>query len=182
MKIGIIIGSVRENRNGAQVGQWIYDFASKRESNDVNYELVDLKGYDLPLLGMNPTPSQAEAIQKWSEKMASFDGYVFVSPEYNRALGGAFKNALDYLKPEVANKAVGFVSYGGLGGSFAIASLRGIVAELSMASVRTMVTFSLMTDFENFSSFKPADYHASNVNAMLDEVTAWAGALKNLRK
>lgn len=181
MKIGVIIGSVRDTRNGAQVGNWVYDFASKRGVDGVEYGLVDLKEFDLPLLGTTPNEAQGEAIKRWSETIASFDAYVFVSPEYNRALGGAFKNALDYLKPEVANKAVGFVSYGGLGGSFAIASLRGIVAELQMASVRTMVTFSLMTDFENFSVFKPADYHQSNVNAMLDEVTAWGKALKTLR-
>lgn len=181
MKIGVIIGSVREARNGAQVGKWLYDFASNRGVDGVEYELVDLKEYELPLLGLTPTDNQAKAIKAWSEKIASFDGFVFVTPEYNRALGGAFKNALDYLKPEVANKAVGFVSYGGLGGSFAIASLRGIVAELQIASVRTMVTFSLMTDFENFSIFKPADYHAANANAMLDELTAWATALKTLR-
>lgn len=181
MKLGIVVGSVREGRNGIQVGKFIQEAAVARNTEGVEFELVDLKEFNLPLLGTTPTEAQGASIEAWSKKMASFDGYVFVTPEYNRALGGAFKNALDYLKPEVANKAVGFVSYGGLGGSFAIASLRGIVAELQLASVRTMVTFSLMTDFENFSVFKPADFHMANVNGMLDEVISWSKALKSVR-
>lgn len=181
MKIGIVIGSIRDGRNGAAVGKWMYDFALSQKHEDVTYELVDLKNYDLPFLGLTPNESQATAIKNWSEKMASFDGYVFVTPEYNRSVPGAFKNALDFLKAEVANKPVGYVGYGGLGGTFAITSLRIINAEVKMASVRTMVTFSLMTDFENFSVFKPADFHQHNAKGMLEELTTWAKALKTIR-
>lgn len=181
MKIGIIVGSVREERNGIAVGEWVKDFADKRNDEGVSYELVDLKDYDLPLLGLNPTEAQGAAIGAWSEKMASFDGYVFITPEYNRSVSGAFKNALDYLQPQVNNKAVGYVSYGGLGGLAAIQSLRQIAAEQEMADVRTMVTFSLMTDFENMSVFKPNAYHADNANKMFDQVLSWSKALKTIR-
>jgi NAD(P)H-dependent FMN reductase len=93
----------------------------KRNDGGIEYEIVALADYDLPLLGAKlPEDRQAAAgaaIQAWSEKMASFDGYVFVTPEYNHAVGGALKNALDFLKPEVADKAAGFVGYGSLGGA-----------------------------------------------------------------
>jgi len=180
LKIGIVIGSVRQGRNAEAVSQWMYDFATKR--NDAEYELVDLADYNLPLLGSKHAAPDAEAqIKAWSEKMASFDGYIFVTPEYNHAVGGALKNATDYLKPEVANKAAGLVGYGSLGGTRAHENMRLIFGELSVADVRTAVTFSLMTDFENMSVFKPADYHAANANQMLDELLAWAGALKTVR-
>lgn len=180
MKLGIIVGSVREGRNGEAVGKWVLDFASNR--NDGNeYELVELANYDLPFLGKTPTEAQGAAIQAWSEKMASFDGYIMVTPEYNRLIPGAFNNAMEFLKPEVANKPVGFVAYGGLGGLSSIQSFRLIAAELQMASVRTMVTFSIMTDFVNMSEFKPAEYHAMNANEMLDQVSKWAKALKTIR-
>lgn len=183
LKIGIVIGSVRKGRNAESVAKWVYDFAVKR--NDADYELVDLADYKLPFLGEElPIERQEEAntaIKGWSDKMASFDGYIFVAPEYNHAVGGALKNALDYLKPEVANKVAGFVGYGSLGGTRAHENLRLIFGELAVADVRTAVTFSLMTDFENMSVFKPADYHATNANAMLDEVLAWGGALKTIR-
>src|SRR5699024_1464785 len=116
------------------------------------------------------------------EKMASFDGYIVVPAEYNHLLNASLKNALDYLNPELNNKAAGFVAYGSLGGARAIESLRIIFGELQVADVRTAVTFSLMTDFENFSEFKPADYHADNANGMLDQLISWSTALKSVRE
>lgn len=180
LKIAIIQGSVREGRNGDAVAKWMLDFASKRD--DAEYELVDLADYNLPFLGSaHAQPDAEEQIKAWSEKIASFDGYVFVTPEYNHTIGGALKNALDYLNPELNNKAAGFVGYGSLGGTRAHENLRLILGELQVADVRTAVTFSLMTDFKNFSEFNPADYHADNANTMLDQVLLWSGALKPLR-
>ena len=180
LKIGIVQGSVREGRNGDAVAKWMNDFAKKR--NDAEYEIVDLANYNLPFLGSaNAQPDAEEQIKAWSEKMASFDGYIFITPEYNHAIGGALKNALDFLNPELNNKAAGFVGYGSLGGTRAHENLRLILGELQVADVRTAVTFSLMSDFENMSVFKPADYHADNANAMLDQVLAWSGALKTVR-
>ncbi|MCZ0702172.1 NAD(P)H-dependent FMN reductase [Natronobacillus azotifigens] len=183
LKIGIVIGSVREGRNGEAVGQWMYDFAKNRA--DAEYEIVDLADYNLPLLGAPVSESEQakveETVTSWKEKMASFDGYIFIAPEYNHAVGGALKNAIDYLNPELNNKAAGFVGYGSLGGTRAHENLRLILGELQVADVRTAVTFSLMTDFENFSVFKPADYHADNANIMLDQLLAWGGALKTIR-
>ena len=185
LKIGVILGSVREGRNGEQVAKWMLDFANNRNDQDVEYELVDLADYRLPFLGESlPEAEKEEAnatIKAWSDKMASFDGYIFITPEYNHAIGGALKNALDYLNPEVNNKAAGFVGYGSLGGTRAHENMRLILGELQVADVRTAVTFSLLADFENFSVFKPADYHADNANQMLDQVIAWSTALKTLR-
>jgi len=50
-----------------------------------------------------------------------------------------------------------------------------------VADVRTAVTFSLLTDFENMSEFKPADYHTDNANGMLDQLVSWTKAFKPLR-
>lgn len=183
LKIGIVLGSVREGRNGQAVADWTLEFAKNRNDEGVEYELVDLADYDLAFLGSKAAQkeeAQAAAIA-WSEKMASFDGYVFIAPEYNHSVGGALKNALDYLNPEVNNKAAGFVGYGSLGGTRAHENLRLILGELQVADVRTAVTFSLLSDFENFSVFKPADYHADNANGMFDQVIAWSRALKTLR-
>ncbi|WP_087973794.1 NADPH-dependent FMN reductase [Oceanobacillus rekensis] len=184
LKIAIVQGSVREGRNGEEVAKWVYNFAIKR-NDDVAYEVVDLAKYDLPMLGEELTEANQvgseTVIKAWSEKMASFDGYIFITPEYNHAIGGALKNALDYLKPEVANKAASFVGYGSLGGARAHENLRLILGELQVADVRTALTFSLMADFENMSEFKPADYHKDNANLMLDQLISWTGAFKSLR-
>lgn len=186
LKIGIVLGSVREGRNAESVTNWMYDFAQKRDDADVEYEIVDLADYPLSLLGAKVPPEQTQvaetAAKNWSEKMASFDGYVFVTPEYNHSVGAALKNATDHLKPEVANKAAGLVGYGSLGGTRAHENMRLIFGELQVADVQAAVTFSLMTDFENMSVFKPADYHAANANTMLNQVIAWSRALKTVRE
>jgi NAD(P)H-dependent FMN reductase len=114
--------------------------------------------------------------------MGSFDGYVFVTPEYNHGISGALKNAIDFLFAEWNNKAAGFVSYGGVGGARAVEQLRLVLAEVQIATVRNQVLLSMYTDFENFSVFKPASQHEKSVNAMFDQVVAWSSALKTLRE
>jgi NAD(P)H-dependent FMN reductase len=182
-KIAIIIGSTRPGRNGEAVAKWVHEIAKKR--SDAEFELVDIADFNLPLLDEPVPPSMGqytkEHTKAWSAKIASFDGYVFVTPEYNHATSGALKNALDYLYGEWNNKAAGFVGYGSFGGTRAVENLRLIAAELQLATVRAQVGFSLFTDFENFSVFKPAQLHEQSVSTLLDQVITWSGALKTLR-
>lgn len=176
LKIGIILGSTREGRVSPQVGEWVLSIASQR--GDADYEIVDIKDYKLPLLG----EANAENFGKWQEKINSLDGFVFIVSEYNHSISAALKNAIDYLRDEWHNKAAGIVSYGSTGGARAAEHLRGILAECLVADVRVHPTLSLFLDFENGSKFTPRELHLTNVNGMLDQVLAWSGALKTLRK
>jgi NAD(P)H-dependent FMN reductase len=184
MRIAIILGSTRPNRNGEAVAQWVYEHARKRK--DADFELVDIRDFDLPLLDEPIPPSQGkyshEHTKRWAAAVASFDAYVFVAPEYNHGISGALKNAIDFVYAEWNNKAAGFVSYGSAGGVRAVEQLRQVMAELQIADVRAHVMLSLATDFENYSTFTPASHHEGVLNTMLDQVIAWAGALKPLRK
>jgi NAD(P)H-dependent FMN reductase len=182
-RIGIILGSTRPNRNGEQVARWVLDNATRRD--DAEFELVDLRDYPLPHLDEPMPPSmgqyQQEHTKQWAEKIASFDGFVIVTPEYNHGTSGVLKNAIDYLYAEWNNKAVGFVSYGGVGGARAAEHLRLVSGELQMADVRQQVALSLITEFENFSVFKPGDYNLDALKVLLDQVIAWSAALSPLR-
>jgi NAD(P)H-dependent FMN reductase len=184
IRIGIILGSTRPNRNGEQVAKWVYDIASRR--NDAEFELVDLRDYPLPHLDEPLPPSMGqyrnEHTRQWADKIASFDGFVFVTPEYNHSTSGVLKNAIDYLYAEWNNKAAGFVSYGGVGGARAAEHLRLIAGELQMADVRQQVALSLLTEFENFAVFKPGDYNRAALDTLLDQVIAWSAALAPLRQ
>ena len=183
IRIGIILGSVRPNRNGEQVAQWVRDMASRR--NDTEFKLIDLRDYSLPHLDEPLPPSlgqyQNEHTKRWADTIASFDGFIMVTPEYNHSTSGVLKNALDYLYAEWNNKAAGFVSYGLAGGARAAEHLRLICAELQMADVRQQVTLSLPADFENYTIFKPGDRNAAYLETLLDQVTAWSTALAPLR-
>ena len=177
LNIGIILGSTREGRLSPQVGEWVKGIAEQRA--DANYEIVDIADFNLPFLGT--TDGSEPGIAAWNQKLASLDGFVFIVQEYNHSISGALKNAIDFAREAWNNKAAGIVSYGSTGGARAAEHLRGILGELLVADVRVHPTLSLFTDFENFSVFKPAELHLTNVNAMLDQVLAWSGALKTLR-
>ena len=111
-KIGIVIGSTRPGRNGEAVGKWVYEVARRR--TDAEFELVDLLDYKLPLLDEVYPPAMGQYQEphtlQWADKIRSFDGFVFVTAEYNHSIPGALKNAIDFLHAEWNNKAVGFVS------------------------------------------------------------------------
>src|SRR5687767_8828607 len=183
-RVGIILGSTRPGRNGEAVARWVHDVASKRD--DAEYELVDLADYQLPHLDEAVPPSLGQYSQPhthaWAAKIASFDAFVFVTPEYNHSTSGALKNAIDFLYQEWNNKAAGFVSYGSAGGARSVEHLRLIMAELQIATVRAQVMLSLSTDFENYSVFKPGAGKEKFVTDMLDQLVPWAEALKTLRK
>ena len=147
---------------------------------------MDIKDFELPLLDESVSPMMGQYnkphTKVWAAKIGSFDGYVFVTPEYNHGISGALKNAIDFLFREWNDKAAGFVSYGGAGGARAVEQLRLVMAEVQIATVRNQVLLSMFSDFENFSVFKPASRHEKSVNAMFDQVIAWGGALKPLRE
>ncbi len=147
--------------------------------------MVDVASFNLPLLD-EPVPPSRHQYSKphtklWAQKIASFDGFVFVTPEYNHGTSGALKNAIDFVYAEWNNKAAGFVGYGSAGGTRAVEQLRLVMAELQIADVRAQVALSLYTDFENFGVFKPAALHDASLKAMLDQLLAWSSAMKGMR-
>lgn len=182
-RVAIILGSTRPRRNGETVARWVYDIAKRR--TDAEFEYVDIKDYNLPLLDEPVPPSQGvyskEHTKVWAAKITSFDAFVFVTAEYNHGVPGALKNAIDFLYKEWNNKVAGFVGYGSAGGVRSVEQLRLVMAETQVATVRAQVQLSLITDFENFSVFKPASYQEKSVNTMLDQVISWGTALKTLR-
>jgi NAD(P)H-dependent FMN reductase len=185
LRIGIILGSTRPGRKGEQVARWVVEQAHKR--GDAQYDLIDLAEFPLPHLDEAIPPSAAQYAndhtKAWSKTIAQYDGFVIVTPEYNRSPSGVLKNALDYLYQEWNNKAVGFVSYGAqASGLRAVEHLRQIAGELQLADVRTAVGVSLVTDFENYTTMKPIPHHEPVLATMLDQLTAWAGALRAVRQ
>ena len=183
LKLAIVLGSTRPGRKGEAVANWVLGKAKERPNAD--YELIDLVDYPLPHLDEAVPASRGvyagEHTKAWSAKIGEFDGYVFVTPEYNHSTSGVLKNAIDYLYTEWNNKAAAFVSYGALGGTRAIEHLWAISSELQLAHVRQQLSFSLFTDFENFSAFEPSTLHDGAASVLFDQLESWAGALKTVR-
>ncbi len=182
IKLAIIIGSTRPDRKGGAVGRWVHEIARRR--TDAEFEVVDVRDYNLPLLD-EPVPPLMHDYQHghtkvWARKIAGFDGYIFVTPEYNHATCGALKNAIDFLYQEWNDKAAGFVGYGSVGGVRAVENLRLVMGELKVADVRKQVALNLATDFKDDVP-APASRHEDDLNEVIDEVIAWATALRTVR-
>ncbi|MFT4010591.1 MAG: NAD(P)H-dependent oxidoreductase [Nocardioidaceae bacterium] len=175
MKIGIVVGSIREDRKGRMVGDWVQAQVAGRD--DAAFEIVDLKEYDVPLLTAAVLPSSAnrqydsEAVRRWSAAIDACDGFIFVTPEYNHGVPGAFKNAVDTLGPEWTGKTVGFVSYGADGGIRAVEQWRQIMVNFHIADVRGQVAISTFAEFDD-EGFKPLERRSIDLGNLVDQLLA----------
>jgi len=183
LNVAIIVGSTRPGRKAEAVARWVHGIAAKR--SDASFEVVDIAAFNLPLLDEAYPPMmnqyQKPHTKSWAAKIAEFDAFVFVTPEYNHGTSGALKNAIDFLYREWNDKAAGFVGYGSVGGTRAVEQLRLVMGEIKVADVRAQVALSLYTDFEQFTTFKPGPHQEKSVQAMLDDLVSWGGALQTLR-
>lgn len=182
-RIAIIVGSTRPHRVAPQIAEWVLE--NTRNRTDAEFELVDIADFHLPLLDEPQLPSmgryEKEHTKAWAAKIASFDGFVFVTPEYNHSVPAALKNAVDFLYAEWNNKSIGFVSYGSAGGTRSVEAWRLISAELQMADVRAQVFLSFGNEFASMTEFAPTDGSTQALQPLFDQVVAWAEALAPLR-
>jgi NAD(P)H-dependent FMN reductase len=186
-KIAVIISSTRETRFGEKPARWIYDLASQR--SDIDVEILDLRDFPLPFFDEVASnawaPSKNEIAQRWQQKVAEYDGYIFVTAEYNRSITGVLKNALDYAYPEWNKKPAAFVGYGSVGAARAIEQLRLICVELQMAPTRTGVHIQgadFMAVWQQGKHIAELEYLQQNAATMLDELIWWTNALKTARE
>ena len=185
-KIGIVISSIRENRFADKPAQWFLDIARKR--TDMDFEIVDLRDFDLPLFAEPKSPAygppQNEIARRWGAKLAELDGLVFIVAEYNRSITGALKNALDYAYKEFGRKPAAFVGYGGVGGARAVEQLRLITVELQMVPTRNGVHIALepfMAVMKGEKTLADFDHLNKGTEVLLDEFAWWVNATKAAR-
>ena len=155
---------------------------------DMTVELVDLRDFDLPLFnemgGNKFVPTQDPAALMWQAKIAEFDGYIFVTAEYNHSVTGALKNALDQAYVEWNRKPMGAIGYGGLGAARAVEHLRNIAVELEMVPVRGAVHIA----GGDFMAVHPLgangpiedieDHLLGGAKELLNDIVWWANAAK----
>jgi NAD(P)H-dependent FMN reductase len=186
LRIAIIIGTTRAARFGHKAAQWIFDIAARRE--DIDVELIDLRDFPLPFfeeVASNAwAPTLNEVGLRWQKKVGEFDGYIFVTAEYNHGVPAVLKNALDYAYPEWNRKAAACVGYGAVGGARAVEQLRLVCVELQLAPTRTGVHIQgadFMAALRQGKPLSELEYLKPNADSMLDELVWWAGALKAAR-
>lgn len=185
--VAIIIGSTRDGRFGDKPANWIQDIARLRD--DLTFELVDLRDHPLPFFNeaMPPVmaPAKSDAAARWARLLATFDGFIVVTPEYNHGPTAVLKNALDSAYAEFNRKPLAFVGYGSVGAARSIEQLRLLATSFQMVSLNSAVNIG-MTEFmgvaQQGKSFDDYPYLAQAAGAMLDDLAWWATVLKPARE
>lgn len=190
-RIALIISSTRQARWADKPAQWA--LKKMQERDDIEVELVDLRDFDLPFFNEVASnayvPTQDPNAVRWQQKVATFDGYVFLVAEYNRSITGALKNALDQDYVNWNRKPMGVIGYGSVGAARAIEQLRLMAVELQMVPVRAGVHIG-GSDFFRVSAYNPNPEPmealdgvlAGSVKDMLDQVAWYARVLKEARQ
>lgn len=187
IKIGIILGSTRQGRFGDKPAQWILERLSGTEG--VEAELFDLRDYPMPFFDEAVPPAAEkeytnEVVQRWTAKVTEKDAFIIVSPEYNHGYSAVVKNALDYVYRGWIGKAVGFVSWGGTGGSRSVEQLRQVVIELQMIPIRIGVHISepwMLTDDEGQLKDGALEKYEKGAGAMIEQLVSMSRLLKKGR-
>jgi len=189
--IAVVVGATRQGRVTDKLAKWVAEEA--RKVADV--EVVDLVDYPMPFFDepisprYNPKRKAAPEVQKWLDKVAQFDGYVLVTPEYNRSTSAVLKNALDALDYQMDNKPVAIVAHGSTGGAQAVASLRMALPGVGAVSLPKALFFTdgvggaideagVLKEELEANPYGPL----ANLKAALADLVWYADALKAARK
>lgn len=153
-KIAVIIGSTRPTRIGHDIADWFIRNVS--DTPNADFEIIDLRDVNLPFLDEQYIPSKGvyekNHTKKWKAIVDSYDGYVFVTAEYNAGYPAPLKNAIDYLSAEWNNKPAAIVGYGWSGGASAAAQLRQVLERLKMCLAETVPALTFGGDTFNESA------------------------------
>jgi NAD(P)H-dependent FMN reductase len=190
-RIALVISSTRPTRWADKPKEWILRQMQAR--GDMEVEVLDLRDFDLPFFDEPASnaymPTQNPEAIRFQREVARFDGYVFLVAEYNRAITGALKNALDWDYVNWGRKPMGAVGYGTVGAARAIENLRTISIEMQMVPVRTAVHIG-GSDFFRVGPYNPNPEPIEAIEQsvggqakdMLDQVVWYARVLKPARE
>lgn len=188
MKLGVILGSIREIRRGGRVAKWL--IPQLKQFEDFEVELLDLNDYLLPFFNESNSPEGLrgdytnDVAKRWSAKVTEMDAFIVITPEYNHGPPAVLKNALDWLYPEWNRKPVAFVSYSpnAVGGVRAVEQLRQTAIELQMAPVQAAIHIAYVLDTLDENGRLLQDHHYSErIERLVKELAWWAHALKAAR-
>jgi NAD(P)H-dependent FMN reductase len=180
----VIIASTRPGRAGLPVANWFIPVA--RAHGGFGVEVTDLAELGLPFMDEPRHPRLREYMHEhtraWSAIVEASDAFVFVMPEYNFGINAPLKNAIDYLHSEWHDKAVGFVSYGGIAaGTRAVQMTKQIVSAVKMLPLYEAVYIPFVAGQIAEGRFTPAEATERAATAMLDELVRAEAALRPLR-
>jgi len=189
LNLKVIVGSTREGRFSEKTLPWLTKTLDGAEQ--FSYEVLDLRDYELPFFNEATSPAYVTdgaypnaAVRSFAAKVAEADAFLIIAPEYNHGYSAVLKNALDSVYVEWNKKAIGFISYGSVGGGRVVEQLREVAVELQMAPIRNAVhiqaPWNLLDESGNLKAGALSDYDKS-LASVLEQLLWWGEALKAAR-
>jgi chromate reductase len=135
-RIAIVIGSLRRDSFNRKLAGAVMRLAPP----ELTFKQSQIG--DLPLYNQDDDGNQAEPVKRLKSEITNAHGLLFVTPEYNRAMPGVLKNAIDhasrpYGENAWAGKPAGVMgaSIGAPGTSMAQQHLRNTLAYLDVPTL-----------------------------------------------
>src|SRR6476620_1974957 len=102
-KIALIVGSVRRDRQGIKVARWMEKKLRGRNHLVLFIDPLELK---LPLLDRmyKEMTDPSKELTDLRYKINDAEGYMAVTPEYNRSTSSAMKNTLDWYSQNLERR------------------------------------------------------------------------------
>ena len=173
--IGIITGSLRENSFSKSIADYVIGHAPAGYS----FKAVDIS--KLPLYNQDYDGNDPQEYTTFRNEIKAFDGVLFITPEHNRSIPAALKNALDVgSRPYGANAwagkpgAVISQSPGAIGGFGANHHLRQVLAFLNVLTLAQPEAYlgSYHTSLDEKGALGNADTKAF-IDSFLAAFAAW---------
>jgi len=149
-RIGYLIGSLSTDSINRVLSKALVRLAPD------TLTLEEITIADLPLFNRDDEQDPASSVTRFKQEVESADGLLFVSPEYNRSIPAALKNAIDWgSRPwghnSFARKPTGIIgaSIGAIGTAVMQSSMRGVLSFLDAPQLNAP---------EAYISFKPEVY------------------------
>lgn len=165
MRVGVILGSVRTERDGLYILEWILNHL--KSYDNIEPVVLDIKQYNLPFFGDIENKSLS---YPWKEDTGTCDAFIFLTPEFNHSMSGALKNALDLLDWELHHKPAGFIGYGlSANGARAVEHLKSVCDSYSMMLANPNLLISVLEEIKG-ELFQPREWQNNMAKTMINEI------------
>ena len=178
-KIAVLVGSLRKDSYNLKVAKVFQQIAPASLSLNI-IEIGDLPFYNEDI----DVDTPPQSYNRFRQAIASCEGVIFVTPEYNRGLPAVIKNALDvgsrpYGKSVWSKKpaAVVSVSQGAIGGFGANHQLRQSLVFLDMPTLQQPEAYvgSINTAFDENGNIN--EKTKSFLSLIIDNYASWVEKL-----
>jgi chromate reductase len=146
-KVGYLVGSLATGSINRLLAKALVRLAPPE------LQFVEIPIKDLPLYSQDYDADFPPVARAFKRAIAEADGVLFVTPEYNRSIPGALKNAIDWASRPWGQNSFARKPTGVIGTS--PGSIGTAVAQSHLRSVLCFCNAPLMNTVEAYIQFKP---------------------------